>query len=81
MTGANVATMYDVETLVLPFRTGVENTMDPIITVAMPGDADTYVIYPTTEKSLYRASISATEKSNGNLKNRDNECTKVFGFI
>lgn len=57
MTGANVATMYDVETLVLPFRT---DTMDPTITVAMPGDADTYVIYPTTEKSLYRASISAT---------------------
>jgi hypothetical protein len=56
-TGENVATMYDVETLVLPFRT---DTMPPKITVAMVGDADTYVIYPTTEKSLYRASISAT---------------------
>ena len=56
-TGENVATEYDVETLVLPFRT---DTMDPKITVANLGDADTYVIYPTTEKSLYRASISAT---------------------
>ena len=44
------------------------------------GDADTYVIYPTTEKSLYRAGFSASAKASGNLKNRQGECTHIYGF-
>ena len=44
------------------------------------GDADKYVIYPTTEKGLYFEAYTDTFPSNGNLRNRNNECTKVFGF-
>ena len=50
-TGENVATEYDVET---DYPSGA-SLPAPVISVAMTGDADTYVIYPTTEKSLYRA--------------------------
>ena len=44
------------------------------------GDSDTYVIYPTTEKSLYRPGFYADFFANGNTKNRLGDCTKVFGF-
>ena len=44
------------------------------------GDRDTYVIYPTTEKSLYRPGFYVAYQSEGNLKNRESDCTKVFGF-
>ena len=44
------------------------------------GDRDTYVIYPTTEKSIDRPGFSVAYNSAGNLKNRENECTRVFGF-
>lgn len=44
------------------------------------GDSDTYVIYPTTEKSLYRSGFFADFHSVGNNKNRQGDCTKVFGF-
>ena len=45
------------------------------------GEADKYVIYPTTEKGLDRSLFyKDTVPSNGNLRSRDNECTKVFGF-
>ena len=48
--------------------------------IATLGDRDTYVIYPTTEKSLYRPPFYVNENTNGNLKNRLSDCTKVFGF-
>ena len=44
------------------------------------GDRDTYVIYPTTEKSLYRPGFYEAYTSTTNTKNRQFECTKVFGF-
>ena len=44
------------------------------------GDRDTYVIYPTTEKSFYRPGFFADFNANGNIKNRQSDCTKVFGF-
>ena len=48
--------------------------------IDMLGDRDTYVIYPTTEKSIDRPGFSVAYNSAGNLKNRENECTRVFGF-
>ena len=44
------------------------------------GDQDTYVIYPTTDKPLYRNGFFADFHTSGNEKNRQGDCTKVFGF-
>ena len=55
-------------------------TFDADGEIATLGDADTYVIYPTTEKSLYRPGFYPAYNSNASTKNRQFDCTKVFGF-
>lgn len=64
ITALNAATTFDA-------TTGEIDTL---------GDSDTYVIYPTTEKPLYRNGFFADFHSVGNNKNRQGDCTKVFGF-
>ena len=44
------------------------------------GDQDTYVIYPTTEKSLDRPGFFVDTHATDNLKNRQGDCTKVYGL-
>ena len=66
--------------------TNTASNLDPDA-MAMPtpetftiGDQDTYVIYPTTDKTLSRMWVEARVTSPGNTKARFNECTKVYGF-
>lgn len=45
------------------------------------GDQDTYVIYPTTDKSIDLMWIEAAVTAPGNSKARFNDCTKIYGFM